>query len=57
MLMMLHDLLLLDVMLEALLFSSSMSQKQEGVHEVLFCLLRPFIAGGISATVVGCQGY
>jgi hypothetical protein len=49
---MLHDLLLLDVMLEALLFSSSMSHKQEGVHEVLFCLLRPFIDGVISATVV-----
>jgi hypothetical protein len=55
MLVMLHDLLLLAVMLEALLFSSSMSHKQEGVHEALFCLLRPFIAGVISATVVWSQ--
>jgi hypothetical protein len=33
MLMVLHALLLLDVMLEALLFSSSMSHRQAGVHE------------------------
>jgi hypothetical protein len=33
MLMVLHDLLLLDVMLEALLFSSSMSHRLDVVHE------------------------
>jgi hypothetical protein len=33
MLLVLHTLLLFDVMLEALVFSSSMSHRQEGVHE------------------------
>jgi len=36
MLVMLHDILLLVVLLEALLFFSSMSHRQEDVHEVLF---------------------
>jgi hypothetical protein len=51
MLVMLHDLLLLAVLLEALLFSSSMSHRQEDVHEA-FSGLRLLIAGVISATVV-----
>jgi len=51
---MLHDLLLLAVMLEALLFSSSMSHRQEDVYEATFCLLGLLIAGVISATVVLC---
>jgi len=45
MLMVLHDLLLLDVLLEALLFSSSMSHKQEDVHEALFCFLWLLLLG------------
>ena len=49
---MLHDLLLLDVLLEALLFSSSMSHRQEDIHEAVLGLLRFLIAGIISATVV-----
>src|SRR6266566_2188439 len=45
MLVMLHDLLLLAVMLEALLFSSSMSHRQEDVHEALFCSEAPYCWG------------
>src|SRR6266480_865705 len=45
MLVMLHDLLLLAVMLEALLFSSSMSHRQEDVHEVLCCSATPYCWG------------
>jgi hypothetical protein len=57
MLVMLHDLLLLAVILEALLFSSRMSQRQEDVHEAFSGLLRLLIAGVISATVVLHAGW
>jgi NhaP-type Na+/H+ or K+/H+ antiporter len=52
MLVMLHDLLLRDVMLEALLFSSSLSHRQEDIHEAFSDILRLLIAGVLSATVV-----
>jgi hypothetical protein len=52
---MLHELLLLDVLLEVRLFSSSVSHGQEDVHEAFSGLLRPLIVGGISATVVLAQ--
>jgi hypothetical protein len=49
---MLHDLLLLEVLLEARLLFSRMSHRQEDVHEAVSGLLRLLIAGVISATVV-----
>jgi len=52
MLLRLHDLLLLDVILEALLFSSSVSHRQEDNHEAFSDILKLLIAGVLSATVV-----
>jgi hypothetical protein len=52
MLVMLHALLLLTVMLEARVFSSSVSHEEEEIHEAFSGLLRLPIAGVISATVV-----
>jgi hypothetical protein len=52
MLLRLHDLLLLDVILEALLFSSSVSHRQEDNHEAFSAILKLLIAGVLSATVV-----
>jgi hypothetical protein len=52
MLVVLHDLLLLAVLLEVRLFSSSVSHGQEDVHEAFSGLLRSLIVEGISATVV-----
>jgi Pentapeptide repeats (8 copies) len=52
MLVMLHDPLLLDVILETRLFSSSVSHRQENVHEAFSGLPRLLIAESISATVV-----
>lgn len=49
---MLHDLLLLDVLLEGRLFASSMSHEQVVVHEAFSGLLRPLFIGEISATGV-----
>jgi hypothetical protein len=46
-------LLLLTVLLEVRLFSSSMSHEQEDIHEAFSGLLRPLLIVGISATVVG----
>ena len=45
-------LLLLTVMLEARVFSSSVSHEEEEIHEAFSGLLRLPIAGVISATVV-----
>jgi hypothetical protein len=52
MLVLLHALLLLDVMLEALLFSSSLSHRQEDIHEAFSDILRLLIVGILSATGV-----
>ena len=52
MLVLLHDLLLLTVLLEGRLFSSSMSHGQEDVHEAFSGLLRRLLVGALSATVV-----
>ncbi len=55
-LVMLHDPLLLDVILETRLFSSRVSHGQENVHEAFSGLLRFLIAESISATVVWQSG-